>query len=162
MSAVGPAGGFRRWCIGDRAGIGPAAVPDLYESMSLPRPLEPILLGLVWLLTSALGIAEVAIGVDLIMAAYAGLLRLFNVIVEEYGREYWVGFNVQTISAMLLGLIVISMSIVSGETYLRHHGTRRARRMAAVVVAVELVILLVGYFFSPDAFVILGWVAGSG
>ena len=130
--------------------------------MSLPRFLEPLLLGLVWLLTSALGIAEVAIGVDLVMAAYAGLLRLFNVIVEEYGREYWVGFNVQTISAMVLGIVVIGMSIVSGETYLHHHGTRRARRMAAVVVAVELAILLVGYFFSPDAFVILGWVTGSG
>ena len=130
--------------------------------MSLPRFLEPLLLGLVWLLTSALGIAEVAIGVDLVMAAYAGLLRLFNVIVEEYGREYWVGFNVQTISAMILGIVVIAMSIVSGETYLRHHGTRRARRMAVVIVAVELAILLVGYFFSSDAFVILGWVTGSG
>ena len=130
--------------------------------MRLPHPLGPILLGLIWLLTSALGIAEVAIGVDLVMAAYAGLLRLFNVIVEEYGREYWVGFNVQTVAALVLGLVVISMAIVSGETYLRHHGNRRAWRMAAIVVAVELAVLFLGYFFSSDAFVILEWVTGSG
>lgn len=122
----------------------------------MPRPLLATLTFLVWLLITALGILEVVIAVDLVMAAYSGLLRLFGVITEAYGREYWAGFNVQNISALLLGIGVIVLSIVSGEIFLKHYGTRRAWRLAGIIVGGEMLVLMIGYFVAPDAGYLIG------
>jgi len=122
----------------------------------VPRPLIATLTFLVWLLITALGILEVVIAVDLVMAAYSGLLRLFGVITEAYGREYWAGFNVQNISALLLGIGVIALSIVSGEIFLKHYGTRRAWRLAGIILGGEMLVLMIGYFVAPDAGYLIG------
>ncbi len=122
----------------------------------MPRPLIATLTFLVWLLITALGILEVVIAVDLVMAAYSGLLRLFGVITEAYGREYWAGFNVQNISALLLGIGVIALSIVSGEIFLKHYGTRRAWRLAGIILGGEMLVLMIGYFVAPDAGYLIG------
>ena len=119
--------------------------------MAVARPLYAFFTFLIWLFITALGIAEVVIGVDIIMAAYSGLLRLFGVITEAYGREYWTGFNVQTIGALVLGLGVIVMSIVSGEIFVKHYGTTRAWRLAGFIVGGEILILAMGFFVAPDA-----------
>ena len=128
----------------------------MVQQLTVPRPLIAILTFLIWLFVTTLGIAEVVIAVDIVMAAYSGLLRLFGVITEAYGREYWVGFNVQNISALLLGVGVIVLSIVSGEIFLRHYGTRRAWRLAGFIVSGEILILVIGYFVAPDASYLIG------
>ncbi len=124
--------------------------------MALTRPLVAVFTFLIWLLITALGIAEVVIGVDIIMAAYSGLLRLFGVITEAYGREYWTGFNVQTIGALVLGLGVIVMAVVSGEIFLKHYGTMRAWRLAGFIAGGEILILVIGFFAAPDAGYLIG------
>ena len=124
--------------------------------MTVPRPLIATLTFLIWLIITALGIAEVVIAVDIVMATYSGLLRLFGVITEVYGREYWTGFNVQTVSALLLGIGVIVLSIGSGEIFLKHYGTSRAWRLAGFIVGGEILILMVGYFVAPDAGYLIG------
>ncbi len=111
---------------------------------------------LIWIVLTALGIAEVVIAVDIVMAAYSALLRLFGVVTEAYGQEYWTGFNVQTISALLLGVGMIVLSVVSGEIFLKHYGTGRAWRLAGAIASGEILILVIGYFVAPDAGYLIG------
>ncbi len=124
--------------------------------MTVPRPLAATLTFLLWLGITALGIAEVVIAVDIVMATYSALLRLFGVITEAYGREYWTGFNVQTLSALLLGVGMVVLSIVSGEIFLKHYGTGRAWRLAGFILGGEILILVIGYFVAPDAGYLIG------
>lgn len=114
-----------------------------------------------WLLTVGLGIAEVVVLADLLLAGYALVLGWRGVVTEAYGREYWTGFNVQTIGALALGLGVLAMAVASGEVYLKHYGTAKAWRWLGVIVGVELLILGLGYFVSPDAFYLIGWLSGT-
>ncbi len=116
------------------------------------RLLAGCLTFLLWLLTVALGILEVVIGTRVILAFYTDILQFFGVVSEDYGREYWVGYNVQTISALILGVIVAVMAIISGEIYFRHWGTRRAWKLAAWILGVEIGLLVIGYFVSADAY----------
>lgn len=120
------------------------------------RPIWAITTFLLWCLITALGIAEVVIAVDLVMASYSALLKLFGVITEAYGREYWTGFNVQTISALILGVGVLVLSIGSGEFFLRNYGTVKAWRLAGFIVGGEFLILVLGYFVAPDAGYLIG------
>ncbi len=121
----------------------------------MSRLLAGVLTLLLWLLTVVLGILEVVIGVRIILSSYTTVLQFFGVIAEDYGREYWVGYNVQTISAMVLGVGVAIMAIVSGEIYFRHFGTRRTWKLAAWILGVEIVLLVIGYFVSADAYFLI-------
>ena len=116
---------------------------------------------LLWLLTVGLGIAEVVVLVDLLLAGYSTVLGWLGVVTEDYGREYWTGFNIQTMGALVLGLGVLAMAVASGEVYLKHYGTAKAWRWLGVIGGVELLILGLGYFVSPDAFYLIGWLSGT-
>lgn len=114
-----------------------------------------------WLLTVGLGIAEVVVLVDLLLAGYSTVLGWLGVVTEDYGREYWTGFNIQTMGALVLGLGVLAMAVASGEVYLKHYGTAKAWRWLGVIGGVELLILGLGYFVSPDAFYLIGLLSGT-
>lgn len=114
-----------------------------------------------WLLTVGLGIAEVVVLVDLLLAGYSTVLGWLGVVTEDYGREYWTGFNIQTMGALVLGLGVLAMAVASGEVYLKHYGTAKAWRWLGVIGSVELLILGLGYFVSPDAFYLIGLLSGT-
>lgn len=116
---------------------------------------------LLWLLTVGLGIAEVVVLVDLLLAGYSTVLGWLGVVTEDYGREYWTGFNIQTMGALVLGLGVLAMAVASGEVYLKHYGTAKAWRWLGVIGSVELLILGLGYFVSPDAFYLIGLLSGT-
>lgn len=116
---------------------------------------------LLWLLTVGLGIAEVVVLVDLLLAGYSTVLGWLGVVTEDYGREYWTGFNIQTMGALVLGLGVLAMAVASGEVYLKHYGTAKAWRWLGVIGGVELLILGLGYFVSPDAFYLIGLLSGT-
>lgn len=116
---------------------------------------------LLWLLTVGLGIAEVVVLVDLLLAGYSTVLGWLGVVTEDYGREYWTGFNIQTMGALVLGLGVLAMAVASGEVYLKHYGTAKAWRWLGVIGGVEILILGLGYFVSPDAFYLIGLLSGT-
>lgn len=116
---------------------------------------------LLWLLTVGLGIAEVVVLADLLLAGYSTVLGWLGVVTEDYGREYWTGFNIQTMGALVLGLGVLAMAVASGEVYLKHYGTAKAWRWLGVIGGVELLILGLGYFVSPDAFYLIGLLSGT-
>lgn len=119
---------------------------------SVPRrAASGVVFFLMWLCLTGLAVAEVSIGVDIILAAYTGVLDLLGVIQEDYGREYWVGYNVQTLGAGALGIGVLILAIGSGEFFLRNYGTARGWRWAAYIAGGELLILVLGYFVAPDA-----------
>lgn len=128
----------------------------------MPRPAAGILTLLLWGLTTALGIAEVVIAADLLLAAYAAVLGLLGVVMEPFGREYWTGINIQTIAALILALIVLATAVFSGEIYLRQFGTRRAWKLGATILGIEIAVLALGYFVSPDAFYLIGLLSGAG
>ena len=128
----------------------------------MSRLLAGFLTFLLWLLTVALGILEVVIGVRITLSSYTGILRFFGVITEDYGREYWVGYNIQTLSALILGVGVAAMAIISGEIYFRHFGTRRAWKLGAWILGVEIGLLMIGYFVSADAYYLIDLLPGFG
>lgn len=118
----------------------------------LPRYLSAALTFVLWLATIVLGILELAVAVDVVLAAYRGVLTLLGVPMEDFGREYWTGYNIQTIGALVMGMGVLVMAIISGEIYLRHYGTPRAWKLAGAILGAELGLLVIGYFISSDAF----------
>ena len=62
----------------------------------------------------------------------------------------------QTISALLLGVGVLVLSVASGEYFIKHYGTARAWRLAGYIVGGEMLILVLGYFVAPDAGYLIG------
>ncbi len=129
-----------------------------------PPMMRPLLIAVtfsLWLLTVVLGIAEVVVLVDVLLAGYSAVLGWLGVVTEDYGREYWTGFNIQTIGALALGAGVLAMAVASGELYVKHCGTAKAWRWLGVILGVELLILGLGYFVSPDAFYLIGWLSGT-
>jgi hypothetical protein len=96
-----------------------------------------ILAGLLWL-------ASVAGG----LYALYSLSKLASSLYALFGDTYYAGVLSGQLVAVLAGLGLLAMFIITGEYHLKHNGERRSWNLFGWVLGIELVIILAGLLFG--------------
>ena len=93
-----------------------------------------IVIGLLWLLSAALGFVSVYYFHELAILIYAAFI----------GKEYSIGVLVGQASAIIAALIALGAIIVTGEYHLKHAGQRKSWQILAWMLGIEVLIIVVG------------------
>jgi hypothetical protein len=100
---------------------------------------------LIWqILAALLWLVSVAGG----LYALYSLSKLASTIYALFGDTYYAGVLSGQLIAVLAGLGLIAMFIITGEYHLKHSGERRSWTLFGWVLGVELLIILSGLLFG--------------
>lgn len=91
---------------------------------------------MLWIATSALGMFEIYLLQDMLLRVYV-----------RFGHFYWSGLTIRNVAVFVLAILYIAFAIGTGEYHYRKAGQPPSWRLFSWTIAVELVILIMCYFF---------------
>jgi hypothetical protein len=98
------------------------------------RTTMQIAVGLLWLLTAAVGLAAV-------YYLHALAIYVYDTFI---GNEYRVGVLIGQMTVIIAAVIWLAAVVISGEYHLKHAGSAKSWRIILIMLGVEALIIAVG------------------